>query len=157
MSAPDVKLRRVRLSDFGWLTKTALAREFAGVQYSWFEWPLQPLSAPMRAALGPFVPACLILVDDRRAGYIGRSPLSGHIEYFILEWAQGRGVGRRAIAEFLAHHRAGDRARKFVVRRGNKRSLRVLQGALDELGWVEGKDYTIRRRTLTTVVEVGPG
>lgn len=156
MSPPDVKLRPVRPKDFKWLTKTALKREFAGVQYSWIEWPLQPIAAPVRAALGPFVPACVILVDGKPAGYIGRSPLSGNLEYFLLSWAQGRGVGRKAIAEFLAHHRAGDKARKFVIRKKNKRSLRVLQGALDELGWSEKSDYTIAKKPLRTTVEVGP-
>ncbi|RIK10479.1 MAG: hypothetical protein DCC49_03350 [Acidobacteria bacterium] len=157
MSAPEVKLRQVRPSDFKWLIKTALKREFAGVQYSWIEWPLQPIAAPVRAAAGPFVPACVIIVDGELAGYIGRSPLSGNLEYFLLNWAQGRGVGRKAISEFLAHHRAGDKARKFVIRKKNKRSLRVLQGALDELGWSEKSDYKIVEKPLRTVVEVGPG
>lgn len=157
MNAPEVKLRQVRLTDFKWLTRTALRRQFAGVQYSWLEWPLQPIAAPLRAALGPFVPACVILVDGRPAGYIGRSPLSGNLEYFLLDWAQGRGAGRKAIAQFLAHHRAGDRERKFVIRKKNKRSLRVLQGALDELGWSEKSDYKITQRLLNTTVEIGSG
>lgn len=157
MNTPTVKLRKVRVSDFRWLTKTALRREFAGVQYSWLEWPLQPIAAPLRSAFGPFVPACVILVDDIPAGYIGRSPLSGNLEYFLMGWAQGRGVARKAIAEFLAHHRAGDKARKFVVAKKNKRSLSVLRGALDELGWDEATDYQINKRRLRTVVTVGPG
>lgn len=157
VKTPRVQLRQVRLSDFKWLTRTALRREFAGVQYSWIEWPLQPIAAPLRAALGPFVPACIVLVDGTPAGYIGRSPLSGNLEYFLMEWAQGRGIGRKAIVAFLMHHRAGDKARKFVIRKKNRRSLRVLLGALDELDWVEGKDYRMRSNPLHVVIEVGEG
>lgn len=157
MSPPDVALRRVRLADFGWLTRIGLRREFVGVQYSWFELPLQALIAPLRALLGPFVPACVVLIDGSRAGYVGRSPLSGNLEYFICGWGQGRGAGRRAIAEFLAHHRVGDRRRKFIVRKHNKRSIHVLRGVFDELDWVEGKDYHVRQRMLVNVVEIPAG
>jgi hypothetical protein len=157
MATRSVQIRPVRPQDAVWLARTALRREFAGVQYSWLEAPLQLVAAPLRAALGPFVTACVILVDGRRAGYIGRSPLSGNYEYFVVSEARGGGTGKRAIAEFLAHHRAGDKARRFIVRRSNERSLRALIGALDEIGWTEGDDYSVHTKCRRIIVEVKPG
>jgi hypothetical protein len=147
-----VTLRAVRLQDLPWLVRAGLSPELAGEQYSYWEWPLQPMVAPLRALLGPFVPARLVVVDGRRAGYIGRSPLSGSYEYFLQPWARGGGTGRTAIAEFLGHHRGGDRTRRLHVK--NERSYRALVGAFEDLGWQEGGQFEVRRRRHSWVVTI---
>jgi hypothetical protein len=93
-------------------------------------------------------------VDGRRAGYIGRNPLSGNLEYFLQPWARGRGAGPQVIAAFLAEHRPDDRKRRFVVKHGNDRSLGALQRALAQLGWVEGEDYWVDDGRVATSVWV---
>jgi hypothetical protein len=84
----------------------------------------------------------VIEVGGRRAGYIGRNPLSGNIEYWVRPWARG-GVGKRAIVLFLRDHRRGDRARRFHISYGNDRSRAALLGAFAELGWREPDDYRV--------------
>jgi hypothetical protein len=84
----------------------------------------------------------VIEVDERRAGYIGRNPLSGNLEYWLQPWARG-GVGRSAIVAFLRDHRAGDRARRFHVSYRNERSKAALLRAFDELGWRDGDHFDV--------------
>lgn len=143
MPSPEVELNAVGWRDAAWLLAIGLDPELIGVQYHPAEAPLQLVIAPLRAALGPFVAACIVTVDGRRAGYIGRSPLSGNYEYLLRPAARSGGVGRRMIREFLAHHRTGDRSRAFFVSHRNERSLRALLGALADLGWHEGADYSV--------------
>ena len=138
---PGPVVRAVRRDDAAWLLRVGLDPEKIGRQYHWAETPLQLYIAPARALLGPRGPAAVIEVDGRRAGYVGRNPLSGNFEYFLQPWARGRGAGSAAIGAFLAEHRGVDRRRRFVIKHGNDRSLRSLQRALDAIGWREGDDY----------------
>jgi hypothetical protein len=139
-----VHVRSVRVADGLWLTGVGLDPEKVGRQYHWAETPLQLYIAPARALLGPRrSTAAIIEVDGRRAGYIGRNPLSGNLEYFLQPWARGRGAGVAAIGAFLAEVRADDKARRFVIKHGNERSERALRRALGEIGWNEGDDYWI--------------
>lgn len=138
-----VRVRPVRPADWPWLVAVGLDPEKIGRQYPWFEAPLQLWCAPARALLAHRRPAVLVEVEGRRAGYVGTNPLSGNLEYFLQPWARGRGAGPGAIAAFLARHRAGDRARRFVVAHRNARSLAALRRAFATLGWVEGPDYRV--------------
>ena len=113
-----------------------------GSQYHWAETPLQLYIAPMRATLGPKGPAAIVEVDGRRAGYIGRNPLSGNLEYFLQPWARG-GTGQAMIGAFLVEHRPHDKARKFFVSHKNERSRRALVGAFESIGWTEGDQFRI--------------
>jgi len=139
----DVRLVPVRAADVCWLMAIGLDPELIGVQYHRAETPLQLVISPLRAITAPFVTARLVWVDGRRAGYIGRSPLSGNYEYLLRPWARGGGIGRRVIVDFLAHHRAGDRSRAFFVSAKNPRSMAALRRSLDQLGWVEGTDFDV--------------
>ncbi len=149
----DVVLRSVRWADWPWLTAQGLSFSKVGSQYHWLEAPLQLYIAPMRATLGPRGPAAVVEVDGRRAGYIGRNPLSGNLEYFLQPWARG-GSGRAVIAGFLRDHRPHDRERAFFVAHKNERSLRALLGALATLGWHEGDEYSLDDARLGTYVRV---
>lgn len=142
--------------DWPWLAGRGLALGKVGTQYHWAETPLQIYIAPMRATLGPRGPASLIVVDGRRAGYIGRNPLSGNLEYFLEPWARG-GVGRAAISQFLRRGRPGDKPRRFVVSHGNERSRRALLAAFAAIGWTEGDQYWTEDARLAWHVWVGPG
>ena len=137
----SVVIRSATASDWWWLTRAGLAREMIGVQYHWAETPLQLAIAPTRGTAIRPGPRCIIEVDGRRAGYIGRSPLSGNLEYFLQPWARG-GTGGVAITEFLRSHRVGDRPRAFFVSHKNARSLGALHRALASLGWQEGHEFT---------------
>ena len=156
-SEPDVRLARVRPADVPWLVVVGLDPELIGVQYHWAETPLQLLISPLRALTAPFTSSCVVRVDGRRAGYIGRAPLSGNYEYLLRPWARGGGVGRRMIVDFLGHHRNGDRSRAFFVSAKNPRSLTALRRSLDELGWVEGTDYDVVPVRFGQQVLVRPG
>jgi hypothetical protein len=151
-----VAVRAVGWTDWWWLTRAGSSPELVGRQYHWIETPLQLFIAPGRATLGPRGPAGIIEVDGERAGYIGRNPLSGNLEYFVKPWARG-GVGKRAIVAFLRDHRAGDRSRRFFVSHKNDRSRAALLGAFAELGWAEGDQYTVRDGRHGSWIEVGPG
>ena len=136
-----VTVRPARARDGWWLTRAGLAWELVGTQYHRAEVPLQLVIAPTRGtALRPG-PRCIIEVDGRRAGYIGRNPLSGNLEYFLQPWARG-GTGTPAITAFLRDHRRGDRPRAFFVSHRNARSLAALHRALADLGWHEGQEFT---------------
>ncbi len=150
-------VRPVRRSDAAWLLGAGLSWELVGRQYHWLEAPLQLVIAPARALLGPRGPAALVEVAGRRAGYIGRNPLSGNLEYFLRPWARGGGVGRVAIVEFLSRHRGGDRPRRFFVSAGNERSRRALLGALGSMGWDEGVDHWVDRNRYGWEIWVGVG
>lgn len=128
--------------DWWWLTRAGFAPELAGTQYHWAETPLQLYIAPTRALAVRPGPRSVIEVDGRRAGYIGRSPLSGNLEYFLAPWARGGGVGTRAIVGFLRDQRVGDRPRTFFVSHHNPRSRAALERAMGQLGWSEGDGYT---------------
>ena len=154
--AREVVLRAVRWSDALWLIAAGLSPELAGRQYGWSEAPLQLVIAPLRAALGPAGPAAVVEVVGRRAGYIGRNPLSGNLEYFLAPWARG-GVGRPMIRAFLIAHRPGDRPRCFFVSRHNTRSLATLLGALDDIGWIRDVDYWVDEVRFGRQVWVGVG
>ncbi len=151
-----VAVRPVTTGDWWWLTRAGLAPEMAGVQYHWLELPLQLYIAPARGTAIRPGPRCIIEVDGRRAGYIGRSPLSGNLEYFLQPWARG-GTGTRAIAEFLRTGRPGDRSRSFFVSRKNARSRTALDRAFAALGWREGEAYTTRDVRMGQMVTVGGG
>lgn len=144
-SRPDrtVAVRPASAGDWWWLTRAGLAPEMVGVQYHWAEAPLQLGIAPTRGSALRRGPRCIIEVDGRRAGYIGRNPLSGNLEYFLQPWARG-GTGVRAIAAFLRDHRAGDRERSFFVSSKNARSRGALDRAFARLGWQEGEEFTIQ-------------
>jgi len=135
-----VEVRPVRAGDWPWLTRAGWSPELAGTQYHWAELPLQAWIAPARGLPIRPGPRCVIEVDGRRAGYIGRNPLSGHLEYFLAPWARG-GTGARAIAAFLRTGRVGDRRRSFVVSHRNHRSLAALRRALGAAGLVEGTHW----------------
>ena len=137
-----IALRSVGRFDWPWLTRQGFAFSKIGAQYHWAETPLQLYIAPMRATLGPRGPAAIVEVDGRRAGYIGRNPLSGNLEYFLQPWARG-GTGTAVIATFLREHRTHDRERAFFVAHKNERSRRALIGALSSIGWREGAEYRI--------------
>jgi hypothetical protein len=154
--AGRVTVRAVRPADWPWLVAVGLDPEKIGRQYHWTETPLQLWCAPGRALLARRRPAAIIEVDGRRAGYVGTNPLSGNLEYFLQPWARGRGAGPVAIAEFLAGHRAGDRARRFVVSHANPRSLAALRRAFERLGWREGSDYRVVAGRRSTSVWVRP-
>jgi len=143
-----VSVRRARGRDWAWLTRAGLSPEKAGVQYHLVELPLQLFVAPARGTPIRPGPRCIIEVDGRRAGYIGRNPLSGNLEYFLERWARGGGTGSRAIAAFLRDHRRGDRDRAFFVSRKNPRSRAALDRAFAELGWREDEDVTTRHARL---------
>lgn len=136
-------VRPATRGDWWWLTRAGLAPWMAGTQYSWPEVPLQAVIAPTRGTGLRPGPRCIIEVDGERAGYIGRNPLSGNLEYFLAPWARG-GTGRPAIVAFLRDHRAGDRPRAFFVSSENARSRAALDGAFAELGWREGESFTTR-------------
>ena len=154
---PDFRLDRVRWGDVAWLASVGLSPELIGRQYHWAETPLQLVVAPGRALSAPYVAACLVWVGDRRAGYIGRSPLSGNYEYLLQPWARSSGLGRAMISDFLAHHRAGDRSRAFFVSSSNPRSLRALLGALADIDWQEGEDYRVTSNRFGQLVRVKAG
>ena len=141
--ARSVAVRPTRPGDWLWLTRLGLSPELVGRQYHWAETPLQLVIAPLRGAVLPPGPRCTIEVDGRRAGYIGRNPLSGNLEYTLQPWARG-GTGNQAITAFLRDHRAGDRPRAFFVSHRNPRSLAALHRALGDLGWVEGRQFHTR-------------
>lgn len=151
-----VVVRRVGWADVPWLVRAGLAPELVGRQYHWVEAPLQLLIAPLRAVLGPAGPAAVVEVDGRRAGYIGRNPLSGNLEYFLAPWARG-GTGRPMIRAFLASHRPGDRPRCFFVAHHNERSLATLLASLDDLGWRRGTHYWVDEVRFGRQVWVGVG
>jgi len=155
--AHGVRLAPVRWRDVGWLVAVGLDPELVGRQYHWAETPLQLVAAPLRGLLASHVAARLVWVDGRRAGYIGRSPLSGTYEYLLRPWARSGGVGRRMIAEFLAHHRRADRARCFFVSGANERSMAALRGALADIGWTEGTEYRVVPARFGRRVWVQPG
>lgn len=136
-------VRAVTSGDWWWLTKAGLAPGMAGVQYHWAETPLQLFIAPARGSAIRPGPRCIIELDGARAGYIGRSPLSGNLEYFLQPWARG-GTGTAAIVAFLRDHRPGDRPRTFFVSKKNDRSLGALAKAFAQLSWAEGEQYTTR-------------
>ena len=142
--------------DRWWLTRAGLDPALVGVQYHPAEAPLQLLIAPLRGVGLRPGPRCIIEVDGRRAGYIGRNPLSGNLEYFLQPWARG-GTGSGAIAAFLRDHRAGDRPRSFFVSRKNERSRAALDRAFAELGWEAGQGFHVRPARRGTYVTVGPG
>jgi hypothetical protein len=137
-------VRPIERRDALWLLRVGLDPEKINRQYHWAETPLQLYIAPARAVLGPRGPAAIVEVDGRRAGYVGRNPLSGNFEYFLQPWARGNGRGSAAIGEFLAHHRGEDRSRRFMIKHGNDRSLRALRRAFEDIGWVEGTDYWVK-------------
>jgi hypothetical protein len=120
------------------------------------EAPLQLVIAPLRAVGRPRGPSCLIEVDGRRAGYIGRNPLSGNLEYWVESWARG-GVGRPAITAFLRDHRAGDRPRRFHVSYRNDRSRAALLRSFEELGWHDGAEFDVVAGRFGWEVHVAPG
>ena len=154
----SVEVRPATAGDWWWLTRAGLARELVGTQYHRAEAPLQLVIAPTRGTPLPPGPRCIVEVDGRRAGYIGRNPLSGNLEYFLQPWARG-GTGGRAIEAFLAHHRRGDRPRAFFVSHANPRSRAALEGSLGRLGWTEGPDYRVvdgRLGWRITVSRTGP-
>jgi hypothetical protein len=151
-----VRVRAAARRDWLWLTVVGLSPELAGRQYHLVELPLQLAVAPLRDSPWPSGPTSIIEVDGRRAGYIGRNPLSGNLEYFVRRWARG-GVGRRAIVAFLRDHRRGDRARRFFVSYKNERSRHALLGAFDDLGWVEDEQFRVRRGRHGWWIEVAPG
>jgi hypothetical protein len=155
---PDrrVTVRPATGGDWWWLTKEGLSPAMVGVQYHPIEAPLQLLIAPMRGTDLRPGPRCIIEVDGVRAGYIGRNPLSGNLEYFLRPWARG-GTGTIAIAAFLRDHRAGDRRRTFFVSSKNERSRRALERAFDRLGWHEGDEYRIAPARLGWRITVAPG
>jgi hypothetical protein len=155
---PDrsVAVRPVAATDWWWLTKEGLAPRMVGVQYHWAEAPLQLVIAPTRATGLRPGPRCIVEVDGRRAGYIGRNPLSGNLEYFVQPWARG-GTGTVAIATFLRDHRAGDRSRTFFVSAKNERSRRALERAFGQLGWSEGAGYTSERGRMGWRIRIDPG
>ncbi len=152
----SVTVRGVRRGDRPWLVAVGLDPEKIGRQYHWAETPLQLWCAPARALPSRRRPAAIIEVDGRRAGYVGANPLSGNLEYFLQPWARGRGAGPVAIAAFLAGHRHGDRARRFVVSHANARSLAALRRAFELLGWREGSDYRMVVGRGSTSVWVRP-
>jgi len=129
----------------------------AGVQYHWAELPLQLYIAPARGTAIRPGPRCIVEVDGKRAGYIGRSPLSGNLEYFLAPWARGGGTGTRAITEFLRDHRRDDRSRAFFVSRKNARSRAALDRAFAALRWHEGEDFTIRNGRMGQRITVRAG
>ncbi|MCB0972674.1 MAG: hypothetical protein KDA97_14300 [Acidimicrobiales bacterium] len=136
-----VEVRAATASDWWWLTRAGLSPELIGTQYHRAETPLQLLIAPTRGTPLRPGPRCIIEVDGRRAGYIGRNPLSGNLEYFLQPWARG-GTGGRAIEAFLAHRRRGDRPRAFFVSHRNPRSRAALERSLERLGWTDEADVT---------------
>lgn len=143
-------------SDRWWLIRAGLAPEMVGVQYHWAELPLQLVIAPARPSALRSGPRCVIEVDGVRAGYIGRNPLSGNLEYFLQPWARG-GTGTDAIVAFLRDHRAGDRPRSFFVSSGNARSRAALDRAFARLGWHEGEEFTTRAVRSGVRITVGSG
>lgn len=153
----QVHLDPIGPGDLVWLAAIGLDPELIGRQYHPVEAPLQLVIAPLRALRGPGAPARLVVVDGRRAGYIGPNPLSGNYEYVLRPWARGGGVGRRMIAEFLRRGRRGDRSRAFFVSSSNDRSFAALRGALDDLGWVEGEDWWVTSERHGRKVHVRPG
>lgn len=154
--ARPVAVRQSAGRDAWWLVRAGLARDLAGTQYTWPELPLQLIIAPLRALGVPPGPSCVIEVDGRRAGYIGRNPLSGNLEYWLQPWARG-GVGRTAIVAFLGDHRVGDRARRFHVSFRNERSKAALLRAFDALGWTDGAEYRIVEGRFGWEIHIGPG
>lgn len=151
-----MRLRAVTWRDWPWLTREGLRPSRIGEQYSWPEAPLQLYVAPARATLGPAGPAAIVVVDGRDAGYIGRNPLSGNLEYFLAAWARG-GSGTEMVVRFLRDHRTGDRPRLFFVAAKNERSLATLRRAFERLGWNEGDQYRLERGRRGWRVHVGPG
>jgi len=152
----DVDLRRARTADLAWLVAVGLDPEKIGSQYHWAEAPLQVGVAPARALLARRRPAAVVVVDGRRAGYIGPNPLSRNLEYFVQPWARG-GVGAAIVARYLEGFRSGDRPRRFFVATHNDRSMRTLRTAFDRLGWAEGQEVRIEPATHGSYVWVPAG
>jgi len=152
----QVAVRPATWADWAWLVRRGLDPELVGRQYHWAEAPLQLLIAPLRGLPRPGGPRAVIEVGGRRAGWIGRNPLSGNLEYFLAPWARG-GVGRRAIAEFLRSGRRADPPRRFFVSRRNERSRAALLGAFADLGWVDGVDFEVEAGRAGWWISVGPG
>jgi hypothetical protein len=151
-----VTVRPATWRDWGWLLRQGLSPELVGRQYHWAETPLQLVIAPLRGAARPGGPRGIVEVDGRRAGWIGRNPVSGNLEYFLVPWARG-GVGRRAIAEFLRTGRPGDPPRRFFVSKDNGRSRAALLGAFADLGWREGVEFEVTGGRAGWWISVGPG
>jgi hypothetical protein len=150
--ARGVVVRSVRRADVPWLIAAGLSPEKIGRHYHWMQAPLQLYVAPTRALLGPRGPAAIVELDGRRAGYVGRNPLSGHLEYFLQPWAQECGAEATVLREFLVKHRRNDRERRLVIERGDVRALLAVEGALRRLGWVERCDYRVIEGGATTAV-----
>lgn len=130
-------------ADWWWLTRAGLSPELVGRQYHWAETPLAVVAAPLRGAPWPRGPRSLIEVDGRRAGYIGRNPLSGNVEYLLRPWARGGGRGRAAITAFLRAGRDDGRPSTFFVAHHNARSRAALVRSLEAAGRSEGDGYTV--------------
>ncbi len=154
--ARPVAVRQSAWRDAWWLLRAGLSPELIGTQYSWPEVPVQLVIAPLRALRRPGGPSCIIEVGGRRAGFIGRNPLSGNLEYWLQPWARG-GVGRTAIIAFLREQRVGDRARRFHVSFRNERSKAALLSAFGELGWHSGDQFEVIDGRLGWEIHVGPG
>lgn len=139
-----VALRRpAGWDDWWWLTRTGLSPELVGRQYHWAEMPLQLVIAPLRGAPWPRGPRWLVEVDGRRAGYVGRNPLSGNVEYLLRPWARGGGRGGAAITAFLRADREDGRPSTFFVAHHNARSRAALVRSLEAVGRAEGEGYAV--------------
>ena len=132
-------LRRARADDLAWLLAVGLDPEKVGSQYHWAEAPMQLYVAPARALRALRPPAAVVVLDGRRAGYIGPNPLSRNLEYLLQPWARG-GRGAAVVTTHLRDCRDRDRPRRFFVGGSNDRSLRTLRRAFDALGWQEGQE-----------------
>lgn len=135
-----VVVRPMGSGDWWWLTRAGLSPELIGQHHLWPEAPLQLIVAPTRGWSRPSGPRSIIEVDGVRAGYIGRHPFSGNLEYFVVAKARG-GVGAQAIAHFLRSGQRGSAERSFVVPHRNPRSLAALERGLADAGYAEGRDW----------------
>lgn len=141
MDCRNVELTGIRLLDLPFLLMSGLDRERIGVQYPEQEWLKQFRIAPLRyfnrsTRLRSFI----ILVDGRRAGYVGLNPLSENIEYYLQPWARG-GAGKRAVTEFLRRTLPSVRDEHAFMLPGNERSVMTFRRSLEALRLREDADF----------------
>ena len=136
-----VEIREIHPSDLPFLIISGLDRERRDVQYAAKEWRKQFRIAPMRYFRAETRKRSrLIVVDGRRAGYVGLNPLSRNIEYYLQPWARG-GVGRRAITDYLRGLLPSAKDEHAFMLPNNDRSVQVFRRSLLALCLEEGTDF----------------
>ena len=137
----STELKIITFADLPFLLLSGLDRERVGVQYRDGEWLKQFRIAPLRYFnKSTRSRSFLVVVNGRRAGYVGLNPLSTNVEYYLQPWARG-GRGRTAVTEFLGHLLPSNRDEHAFMLAGNDRSVMTFRRSLEMLGLTEGVEF----------------